>query len=472
MATLTRGHFDICTEKSEYTSGFKVKRNTASGLNVAPIIIDIILILLTGYFSYFLRFGELNLPPYYHLFIFSASLMTGLTFVVFNAYPQAGSKPAKLFIYFFSRVILAFSIFMLLLVFLKVTQLYSRVWLASWISLAFFVLFVSHAGYYQLIAWLQARGRMQTRVLIIYNSDQGGETLKNMETAGYRICKEMSLCNGDLVSVSLAGIVDNTHVEEVWISMPFSDYSSIDEITYALRHSLVNIRFIPQFDDIKLLKHRISYLGDQYTIDLSYTPLDGFNRLLKRLEDLILGSLIAISVIPVCLVIALAIRLTSKGPVIFKQKRHGMGGEQILVYKFRSMEVHSEGQGVLTQAEIDDPRIPPLGHFLRRTSLDELPQFFNVLQGRMSIVGPRPHALVHNEYYKDLVQSYMWRHKVKPGITGWAQVNGYRGRTDTLDKMSKRVEHDLWYINNWSLWLDLKIILISCYKGFFHKNAY
>ena len=149
-----------------------------------------------------------------------------------------------------------------------------------------------------------------------------------------------------------------------------------------------------------------------------------------------------------------------------------MGGGKIHVYKFRSMEVHSEEEGVLSQAEIDDPRIPPLGHFLRRTSLDELPQFFNVLQGRMSIVGPRPHALAHNEYYKDLVESYMWRHKVKPGITGWAQINGYRGRTDTLEKMSQRVEHDLWYINNWSLWLDLKIILKSCYKGFFHKNAY
>ncbi len=448
------------------------QNNTVSGFNTVSINVDIGLIVLTGYFSYFLRFGELSLPPYYHLFIFSASLMAGLTFIVGNSYPQAGSSLKTVFFYFFSRVILGFSIFMLLVVFLKVTQLYSRLWLGWWIILAIVVLFLSHVSYYRLIAALQARGRMQSKVLIIYSGEQGCATLKNMESAGYRICREVNLQSDTFAYEGLAELVGSCGVTEIWISMPFSDCSSIDNISYELRHSLVNIRFIPQFDDVKLLKHRISYLGSQYTIDLSYTPLDGFNRALKRLEDVVLATLIGISVIPVCLVIALAIRLTSKGPVLFKQKRHGMGGEKIHVYKFRSMEVHSEEQGVLSQAEIDDPRIPPLGLFLRRTSLDELPQFFNVLQGRMSIVGPRPHALVHNEYYKDLVQSYMWRHKVKPGITGWAQVNGYRGRTDTLEKMSQRVEHDLWYINNWSLWLDLKIIFKSCYKGFFHKNAY
>jgi len=448
------------------------QNNTVSGFNTVSIMVDIALIVLTGYFSYFLRFGELSLPPYYHLFIFSASLMAGLTFIVGNSYPQAGSSLKAVLFYFFSRVILGFSIFMLLVVFLKVTQLYSRLWLGWWISLAISVLFFSHAGYYRLITALQARGRMQSKVLIIYSSDQGCATLKNMETAAYRICREVDLQSDASAYKGLAELVSSSEATEIWISMPFSDCSCIDDISYELRHTLVNIRFIPQFDDAKLLKHRISYLGSQYTIDLSYTPLDGFNRGVKRLEDLILATLIGISVIPVCLLIALAIRLTSTGPVLFRQKRHGMGGEKIHVYKFRSMEVHSEERGVLSQAEIDDPRIPPLGHFLRRTSLDELPQFFNVLQGRMSIVGPRPHALVHNEYYKDLVQSYMWRHKVKPGITGWAQVNGYRGRTDTLEKMSKRVEHDLWYINNWSLWLDLKIILKSCYKGFFHKNAY
>ena len=450
----------------------KVNTNTISGFNVVPIVVDIVIMLITGYVSYFLRFGELTLPLFYHLFIFSASLMTGLTFIVGNAYPHAGSKFRQILLYFFSRVILAFSIFMLLVVFLKVTELYSRLWLGSWISLAFIVLFLSHAGYYQLIAALQARGKMLSKVLIIYSTQQGCEALKKMESAGYQVCQEVDLQSAVSPCQGVADLVERFGLSEVWISMPFSDCSRIDEIAYELRHTLVNIRFIPQLDDVKLLKHRISYLGSQYTIDLSYTPLDGFNRSVKRFEDLILATLISILVIPVCLLIAIAIRLTSTGPVLFKQRRHGMDGEKITVYKFRSMEVHSEAGGELAQAEAGDPRVSPLGRFLRRSSLDELPQFFNVLQGRMSIVGPRPHALIHNEYYKDLVQSYMWRHKVKPGITGWAQINGYRGRTDTLEKMSQRVEHDLWYIDNWSLYLDLKIILISCYKGFFHKNAY
>ncbi|MCW8886176.1 MAG: exopolysaccharide biosynthesis polyprenyl glycosylphosphotransferase, partial [Motiliproteus sp.] len=174
---------------------------------------------------------------------------------------------------------------------------------------------------------------------------------------------------------------------------------------------------------------------------------------------------------PLLLVIYLAIRSTSKGPAIFKQRRYGISGEEIKVYKFRSMTVQDDGVEV-KQASKGDFRITPIGAFLRRTSLDELPQFFNVLQGRMSIVGPRPHAVAHNEQYRTLIGGYMKRHLVKPGITGWAQVNGWRGETDTLNKMEKRVEYDLYYIENWSLWFDLKIILLTVFKGFVHKNAY
>jgi putative colanic acid biosynthesis UDP-glucose lipid carrier transferase len=200
--------------------------------------------------------------------------------------------------------------------------------------------------------------------------------------------------------------------------------------------------------------------------------MDGPARFIKRTEDILIGGLISLLILPVCLGIAIAIKATSPGPVVFKQYRTGINGKKFKVYKFRSMVVHQEHNGDVTQAKKNDARITPIGAFLRRTSLDELPQFFNVLQGRMSLVGPRPHALAHNEYYKDLVESYMQRHKVKPGITGWAQVNGYRGETDTLDKMQKRVEYDLWYIDNWSLWLDLKIIFLTVFKGFINKNAY
>jgi putative colanic acid biosynthesis UDP-glucose lipid carrier transferase len=160
---------------------------------------------------------------------------------------------------------------------------------------------------------------------------------------------------------------------------------------------------------------------------------------------------------PLLLLISILIKCDSPGPVIFKQRRYGLNGEEVTVWKFRSMRV-CEDAGEIKQATKNDPRITPLGAFLRRSSMDELPQFFNVLQGRMSIVGPRPHAVAHNEYYRSMVRAYMWRHKVKPGITGWAQVNGWRGETDTLYKMEKRIEYDLWYIRHWSLWLDIKIV--------------
>jgi putative colanic acid biosynthesis UDP-glucose lipid carrier transferase len=171
------------------------------------------------------------------------------------------------------------------------------------------------------------------------------------------------------------------------------------------------------------------------------------------------------------LVISAAVKLSSPGPIFFRQKRYGIDGRSIEVWKFRSMRVMENGNDI-TQVIRGDNRITPVGSFLRRTSLDELPQFINVLMGDMSIVGPRPHAVAHNEQYRNQINSYMLRHKVKPGITGWAQINGWRGETDTLDKMQKRVEHDLAYIHNWSLWWDLKIVFLTVFKGFIHKNAY
>jgi putative colanic acid biosynthesis UDP-glucose lipid carrier transferase len=175
---------------------------------------------------------------------------------------------------------------------------------------------------------------------------------------------------------------------------------------------------------------------------------------------------------PVMLIVAMAIKMSSRGPVLFVQNRHGWNGEVVKVYKFRTMVTHQPVGLVLAQATKNDQRVTPLGRFLRATSLDELPQLINVLQGRMSLVGPRPHAVQHNEAYRELIPSYMLRHKVKPGITGWAQIKGLRGETDTLDKMAARVKADLDYIENWSIWLDVRILAITAIKGFVHKNAY
>jgi putative colanic acid biosysnthesis UDP-glucose lipid carrier transferase len=215
----------------------------------------------------------------------------------------------------------------------------------------------------------------------------------------------------------------------------------------------------------------VDNIGNIPVVAVCESPFYGVNGMIKRLSDVILATLIVLMISPVMLAIAAAVKWTSPGPVLFRQRRYGADGKEIIVYKFRSMSVCEDG-GEIRQAQKNDVRVTPLGAFLRRTSLDELPQFINVLQGRMSIVGPRPHAVAHNELYRKLIKGYMVRHKVKPGITGWAQVNGYRGETETLEKMQRRIEYDLDYLRNWSLRLDLYIIIKTVFGVLRNKNAY
>jgi putative colanic acid biosynthesis UDP-glucose lipid carrier transferase len=219
------------------------------------------------------------------------------------------------------------------------------------------------------------------------------------------------------------------------------------------------------------MQARFDNVGGMPVIAICETPFMGLNSAIKRASDIVFGFVILALLVPLMLAIALAVKLTSPGPVIFRQRRYGLYGEEIIVYKFRSMTVTDDG-GTIVQARKDDRRLTRIGAFLRRTSLDELPQFVNVLQGRMSVVGPRPHAVAHNEQYRKLIKGYMLRHKVKPGITGWAQVNGMRGETATLDKMQARIQYDLDYLRSWSVWLDLWIILRTVKVVLARDNAH
>jgi putative colanic acid biosynthesis UDP-glucose lipid carrier transferase len=233
----------------------------------------------------------------------------------------------------------------------------------------------------------------------------------------------------------------------------------------------VSVYLAYDFGGFDLLRARWSSVGDVPVMGVVENPFHGGDGFAKRIEDIILASIIlALIAVPMAF-IAIGVKLSSRGPIFFRQRRYGLNGEEIGVLKFRSMTVCEDGNTV-TQATKNDQRVTKFGAFLRRTSLDELPQFLNVLSGEMSIVGPRPHAVAHNEQYRALIQGYMRRHKVKPGITGWAQVNGWRGETDTLDKMEKRVQYDLEYINGWNLGLDLKIIAMTAWTVFRDKNVY
>jgi putative colanic acid biosynthesis UDP-glucose lipid carrier transferase len=256
----------------------------------------------------------------------------------------------------------------------------------------------------------------------------------------------------------LPGFVKANGVEAIFVALPMASQPRILKLLDELRDTTTSIYFVPDMFLTDLIQARMDDINGIPVLAVCETPFYGVNGLVKRLEDLLLSALILMLISPFMLVIALAVKLSSPGPVIFRQRRYGLDGKEIVVYKFRTMRVMEDGTNV-SQATQDDPRVTTLGTFLRSASLDELPQFVNVLQGRMSIVGPRPHAVAHNETYRKVIKSYMVRHKVKPGITGLAQVNGFRGEIQSLDAMQKRVEFDLEYLRNWSLRLDLKIIL-------------
>jgi putative colanic acid biosysnthesis UDP-glucose lipid carrier transferase len=260
-------------------------------------------------------------------------------------------------------------------------------------------------------------------------------------------------------------------VRDVYITLPLGSQPRILELLKSVQGTTASIYFVPDVFGISIIQGRLQDMNGVPVVGICETPFTGTNELIKRVSDLVLASLILVLVSPLLAVIALRVKLGSPGPVIFKQRRNGLDGSEIWVYKFRSMMTQDNGT-VVAQATKGDARVTPFGAFLRRTSLDELPQFFNVLQGHMSIVGPRPHAVAHNEMYRELIRAYMVRHKVKPGITGWAQVNGLRGETETIDKMKARVELDLEYLRNWSLGLDLQIIVRTVRVAFFERDAY
>ena len=355
---------------------------------------------------------------------------------------------------------------------LKVREQYSRVVLTGWF---FFtpVIFIGYRFVIRLIlAKLYAAGIYIKKVAIYGSGDEFQQLRKTFNSnpwLGYRLVSiyddppventnsELKVYAKTLIEDAKSGVF-----QTLYIALPVSREPEIKYLLNRLSDTTVAVKYIPDFFSYGLLHSSMTTISGLPVINVYDTPLnDPGKAAIKRLEDIILSVLILLLISPVLLIIAICIRLDSPGPVLFKQRRHGLNGEVFDVYKFRTMTTQDNGS-VIKQASKDDRRLTRCGAFLRRTSLDELPQFINVIQGRMSIVGPRPHAVAHNEEYRKLGPRYRQRHLVKPGINGWAQVNGWRGETDTLEKMQKRVEFDLFYVNHWSLWTDIKIIITTC----------
>lgn len=382
-------------------------------------------------------------------------------------------------------------------------------WLVtSMIVITFAYFFPTFASYRKItiLLWLAVTGpalmawRIVFREILFFQRRQGHNSRSAIvigaTSSGYNLA--MQIIENDQLGIRFKGIFDDrttdrlphefhnqvlgtvedalklakeNQIDYIYVAMPMSAEKRITEILNQCSDTTCNVYIIPNFFIYNLLNARWQTVGSVQTLSVFDTPFQGANDVLKRVEDIVVSSMILCLIAIPMVFIAIAVKVTSKGPAIFKQNRYGLDGREIKVYKFRSMTTQDNG-GEVKQATKNDARITPWGAFMRRTSLDELPQFINVLQGRMSIVGPRPHAVAHNEEYRKLIEGYMLRHKVKPGITGWAQINGFRGETETVNKMVKRVEYDLDYIHRWSVWFDLKIILKTVFKGFVDKNAY
>jgi putative colanic acid biosysnthesis UDP-glucose lipid carrier transferase len=382
-----------------------------------------------------------------------------------------------------------FSVILVLLVLgyvTKTTAYFSRLSLGTWILLVPLAFFLERIAVRLALNSLRRKGYNTRKVAIVGTGriarslarEIQGNDWMGLDIVGYYDNSYDLRYREDPADIPLAGnLLDLVNqakacqLDEIFIGLPSTAHQQIAVLLGELSDSSVPVHLVPDLMTFNLVNARMINIGRVPLISVFRSPYDEVGAVLKRAEDVLLASIILCIIAAPMLLIALGIKLSSPGPVIFKQRRYGLKGEEILVWKFRSMSVMEDGSSI-RQAGKKDARITPFGAFLRRTSLDELPQFINVLQGSMSIVGPRPHAVAHNEQYRKRIDGYMLRHLVKPGITGWAQVNAWRGETDTEEKMQKRVEYDLHYLSNWSLELDLQIIMMTILKGFFGRNAY
>ena len=383
--------------------------------------------------------------------------------------------------------LIGWGIIIAILVFLgyatRLSYRYSDEVILTWFIATPFALIISHLAVRKIASSLRKEG--EVRSVVIVGANDMGLKLANrileypyllMEMRGYFDDRDESrspAANMQLLGEisDVAAYVRAHAIQMIFISLPMSAQPRIRKLLDDLHDATASIYFLPDVYIFDLMQARFDNVGGLPVVAICDTPFYGVDSVVKNISDFVLAFLILILLSPLMLCIALAVKLTSLGPAVFKQRRYGLNGEEIIVYKFRTMKVSEDGSNIV-QAQKDDPRLTRIGGFLRRTSLDELPQFINVLQGRMSIVGPRPHAVAHNELYRKLIRGYMLRHKVKPGITGWAQVNGLRGETQDLEKMHARIEYDLYYLQNWSLWLDLWIILRTIWVVLRRDNAY
>lgn len=439
-------------------------------------------IILAAWIAHRFYLNSWSLPTLYTSVVGVVVMLTALLFPRFDLYKAWRS--ASIFDEV-SAITLAWALTLFLLfAFAFTTQTgiqFSRGWIGIWAMLGWAVLISGRILLRVGLRWLRSHGFNQRHIVVVGSNNLGGEVVRRLVKSPWMglqvaafFCTEAPVPGAKVYRVP---VVDGTEeittfvaregIDQVWIAMPFKEEDKVKSLLYELRHSTVDIRYVPDLFGFRMMNHSLSEVAGLPVMDISVSPMDGTNRITKALEDRVLALLILLLISPLMIFIAIGVKLSSPGPVFYRQERVGWNGKTFMMFKFRSMPVNVEGSGV-QWGGAKNKQVTPFGAFLRKSSLDELPQFINVLKGDMSIVGPRPERPMFVERFKDEIPDYMKKHLVKAGITGWAQINGWRGDTD----LAKRIEHDLYYIENWSLWFDLRIILLTVFKGFINKNAY
>jgi Undecaprenyl-phosphate glucose phosphotransferase len=426
-------------------------------------------------------------------FYFYSSVTVALSIVVVTAFFESGyyefeavSKPTRHIFKMLGIIGLVFLVFLSLAFAFKVSGQVSRVWVFSWFLVSSFLICVGRGLTKSLFYKMAQTGQLSRRIVIVGASKQCEQFLHQMKLNNEpwfnivgifddRQERTGKTFHGYPVLGTLEDVLDHSRrntVDDIIISLPWSADQRIKGIIQKLEELPVNIRLCPDLAGFINLNVKYSALAEIPMLDMVNKPLDGVNYFLKMLLDKIFSTLTLILISPMLLIIALAIKLDSPGPVFFRQQRYGFNNKFFTVYKFRTMSQESCRNLGGEQARKDDPRVTSLGKFLRKYSLDELPQFFNVFEGTMSLVGPRPHPINLDDKFSKIINGYFARQRVKPGITGWAQVNGWRGETDTKEKMDNRYKHDIFYIKNCSIWLDLKILFKTVWVVISGNNAY
>jgi len=351
------------------------------------------------------------------------------------------------------------------LLFTKSNDFYSRLWILMWATLTFSSLLASRYAVHAFLGKLRSRGLNLKHVAIIGSGDTAQELqhrINRSPSAGFRVSRHLSAPSKEQLEA-----LSQEPYDEIWLALAVDDHQKMPMIMDGLKNSTANVRFVPDWLSYRLINHGVSEVLGIEMVDLYGTPMNGTNLLIKNIEDFVISFLAIVLLSPLFVLLAIMVKLSSPGPVFYRQTRVSWNGEHFEILKFRTMPVNNEKEGVIW-GNSAQKTVSPLCHFIRKTSLDELPQFFNVLKGDMSVVGPRPERPEFVEKFKEEIPGYMKKHLVKAGITGWAQIHGWRGDTD----LEARIEHDLFYIDNWSLLLDLKIIFYTPLRGFINENAY